>query len=254
MNGQSSENPFIDEYGIDLRRPLYPQVAALGVRYFDWVHTPVRKKTLRALADRNEGSWPGSVRIFNSRLLESMTHISWRLVLAVWVPVVLSLLALARTRFDLPWGKLAGIWFAGVMIWTLVEYILHRWFFHTPPRGPGQIRAHFLAHGIHHYDPYDGTRLVFPPLNGLAIAAVIYLLMDLVLTTGTALALMGGLLTGYLLYDMSHYVSHHGKIKDPWFRFLHKYHKAHHHRDPDALFGVSNPLWEIIFRTGSSRI
>jgi dihydroceramide fatty acyl 2-hydroxylase len=254
MIQRMDESAFVDDYGIDLSRPLYPQVAALGDRYFEWVHTPVRKTTLNRLRAWDQGRWPGSVRIFDSDFLEPMTHISWRLVLAIWVPIVLALLVAARASFALSWGSLVGLWFAGLMIWTLVEYILHRWFFHTPPRSPGGIRAHFLAHGIHHYDPFDGTRLVFPPLGGLGIAAVLFGLMEIFLATGPACALMAGLLTGYLLYDMSHYVSHHGRIKDPWFRFLSRYHKAHHHRDPDALFGVSNPLWDLVFRTGSLKI
>ena len=254
MTSPRDDSEFIDAYGIDLRKPLYPQVASLGDRYFEWVHTPVRKSSLTRLRQWDQGRWPGSVRIFDSVFLEPMTHITWQLVLAVWLPVVLGLLVAARLTFDISWVAMATIWFGGLVTWTLVEYVLHRWFFHTPPRTAGQIRTHFLAHGIHHYDPFDGTRLVFPPLSGLVIAAVLYLLMELALPTGQAMALMAGLLTGYLLYDLSHYVSHHGRIRDPWFRFLSRYHKAHHHRDPDALFGVSSPLWDLVFRTGSFKI
>jgi dihydroceramide fatty acyl 2-hydroxylase len=247
----ADENTFIDRYGVDLRKPLYPQVAALGDRYFEWVHEPVRKTTLKRLREWDQGRWPGSVRIFASDRLEVMTHISWKLVLALWVPVTVGLLALARGVHGVGWAPLAGLWFGGLVLWTLVEYILHRFFFHTAPKGPAGIKAHFLAHGIHHYDPFDGTRLVFPPLPATGIALVIYGLFELVWPTGIACAVMAGLLTGYLLYDMSHYVSHHGKIRDPWFRFLHRYHAAHHHREPDALFGVSNPFWDLVFRTGS---
>ncbi|MBE0564764.1 MAG: sterol desaturase family protein [Krumholzibacteria bacterium] len=254
MERTPRENRCVDAYGIDLHQPLLPQVAALGDRYVAWVHEPVRKTTLRQLRDRDPGRWPGTVRIFAADRLEALTHISWRLVLAVWVPVVVALLVVARAVLGLGWLALAGTWCGGLLLWTLVEYLLHRFFFHAVPRGPLAIKVHFLAHGVHHYDPFDGTRLVFPPPAGLAIAAVLYLLCELLLPTGPALALMAGLLTGYLLYDLSHYVSHHGKIRDPWFRFLHRYHAAHHHRDPDARFGVSNPLWDLVFRTGSPRI
>ncbi len=254
MQRSKGESGFIDAYGIDLRRPLFGQVAALGDRYFTWVHEPVRKSTLKELRQVDTGRWPGSVRIFARDWLETMTHISWRLVLAVWVPVVLALMATARLACGLGWVPLAGVWFGGLLLWTLVEYVMHRFFFHTAPRGPLGIKVHFLAHGVHHFDPFDGTRLVFPPLAGFGIAAVLYALCDLLLPSGLACAVMAGLLTGYLLYDMSHYVSHHGKIRDPWFRFLHRYHAAHHHRDPDALFGVSNPLWDLVFRTGSLKL
>ena len=104
----------------------------------------------------------------------------------------------------------------------------------TPPRGATAIRAHFLAHGIHHFDPYDASRLVFPPLSGAGIALVLYALLESALPTGMAMAMMSGLLAGYLVYDMSHFISHHGRVRDPWFRFLHRYHKAHHHRESTA--------------------
>lgn len=254
LENVADDSVFVDQYGIDLRKPLYPQVASLGDNYFTWVHDPIRKTTLNQLREWDQGRWPGSVRIFDSEWLEVMTHISWKLVLAIWLPVTLLLLVAARATFSLGWGAMAGCWAGGLLGWTLVEYILHRFFFHTPPKSAGGIRSHFLAHGIHHYDPFDGTRLVFPPLAGAGIAVILYLLMDLVMPSGAACASMSGLLSGYLLYDMSHYHSHHGKVRDPWFRFLSRYHKAHHHRDPDALFGVSNPFWDLVFRTGSLRI
>lgn len=253
LNDNMETQDFIDEFGIDLRLPLYPQIATLGDRYFDWVHSPIRKTTLAKLNDWDQGRWPGSVRIFEQDWLEVMTHIPWQLVLSIWVPVVVGLAALARFGQGMTWNRLAGFWLLGILVWTLVEYLLHRYGFHTPTSSSLGNRSHFLAHGIHHFDPFDGTRLLFPPLGGLGIAAVIYLGFYLVMPLDVSLILMSGLLSGYLIYDFSHYISHHGKVVDPWFRFLHRYHKAHHHRDPDALFGVSSPLWDRVFRTGSSQ-
>ena len=33
-------------------------------------------------------------------------------------------------------------------------------------------------------------------------------------------------------------------------KFLKAYHLAHHHKHWTAMFGVSNPLWDVVFRTG----
>lgn len=253
MDRAKKTDPFIDEYGVDFRLPLYPQVARLGDRYFDWVHSPIRKSTLGKLKEWDHGKWPGSVRIFDQDWIEVMTHIPWRIVLAIWVPIVTALAVFAKSQPGMSWTRMIGFWLLGILVWTLLEYTLHRFFFHTPTRSPGGIRAHFLAHGIHHLDPFDGTRLLFPPLGGLGIALVIFLGFNLFMPLDVSLILMSGLLSGYLIYDFSHYISHHGKVVDPWFRFLHRYHKAHHHCDPDALFGVSSPLWDRVFRTGSDR-
>jgi dihydroceramide fatty acyl 2-hydroxylase len=251
LNPQRDTSDFIDPYGVDLRRPLYPQVGKLGDRYFEWVHQPVRKATLSKLREWDQGRWPGSVRIFEQEWLEAMTHIPWQLVLSIWVPIVAGLAGLAKFRLGMSWDRLTGLGILGILVWTLVEYLLHRFGFHTPTSSPAGNKAHFLAHGIHHLDPFDRTRLLFPPLGALGIAGVIYLVFRLLMPLDVSLILMAGLLTGYLIYDFSHYISHHGKIMGPWFRFLHRYHKAHHHRDPDALYGVSSPLWDRVFRTGS---
>jgi dihydroceramide fatty acyl 2-hydroxylase len=250
---EESRRDFVDAYGIDLSRPLYPQVAALGDRYFAWVHTPVRRATLRRLAARPGVPWAGSVRIFDSDRLEPMTHISWRLVLALWLPVVVLLPVVAWRLSGLSAGRIAALMATGLVAWTFAEYVLHRWIFHTAPRGPLGIRAHFLAHGIHHLDPSDKTRLVFPPLLAAGIALVIFAIFTLLLPAPAAMVVMAGLLAGYLVYDMSHYISHHGRVRDRWFRFLSRYHNAHHHREPDAMFGVSSPIWDVVFRSGSRR-
>jgi len=91
---------------------------------------------------------------------------------------------------------------------------------------------------------------VFPPLAGIGIALVLYGLFELALPTPAALAAMGGLLVGYIAYDMTHYYTHHGKPRSRWGRFLKRYHLAHHHQQWERMFGVSQPLWDYVFGTG----
>ena len=65
---------------------------------------------------------------------------------------------------------------------------------------------------------------------------------------------MGGLLIGYLVYDLSHYYQHHAKPRSRLGKWLKRYHLEHHHRRPDALYGVSNPFWDVVLRTGRSSV
>jgi hypothetical protein len=51
---------------------------------------------------------------------------------------------------------------AGIAIWTLTEYWLHRLVFHWQPKFPGGDRLHFIIHGVHHDHPNDAMRLVMP--------------------------------------------------------------------------------------------
>ena len=244
------EATLVDEYGVDLTRPLIPQLTDVGERYWAWVHTSVTPKTVARRAELCPGKWGDSVRIFNSDALEVMTHIPWRLVLTLWAPVCLAMLAGAFFGLGMPPGKLLGWFVFGVVAWTLVEYILHRVIFHYEPHTTLGRHIHFLFHGIHHLDPWDGTRLVFPPLLGLFFGLVIFSLVRLLLPLDVSLAAMAGLMAGYLAYDMSHYYSHHAKPRNRWGKFLRRYHLAHHHKEQHRLFGVSQPLWDIVFRTG----
>lgn len=221
---------------VDLTRPLVQQVHDLSAGYDAWVHRSIKPQ--------------GSLRLFHHDWLESQSHILWWVPLVVWVPVVLALWALAIVSWSLAPGRAALHALLGLGAWTLLEYVLHRFVFHWRPQGPRGRQFHFLMHGIHHLDPWDPTRLVFPPLLGLGIAAPIFALLWLALPLPEALATMGGLLSGYLVYDMTHYHVHHRACRTRWGKFLKKYHLAHHHKHPYAMYGVSSPLWDIVFRTG----
>ncbi len=60
-------------------------------------------------------------------------------------------------------------------------------------------------------------------------------------------------LVGYVSYDIIHYALHHidtTKHKGSWFHKLQKYHNKHHFSGQYAGFGVSSPLWDLVFRSG----
>jgi dihydroceramide fatty acyl 2-hydroxylase len=229
----------VPEPAVDLRAPLLAQVPALGDGYDAWVHRSVRRD--------------GSLRIFRSGFLEAFTHIPWWLVPVVWVPLLVGLLVVATSWLGLSAGAAAARFATGVLLWTLIEYVLHRFVFHHRFRGPRGHQAHFLLHGIHHLDPWDRTRLVFPPLAGLVVALPIFGALRLALPLPAACAAMAGILAGYVVYDMTHYYSHHARPNTALGRFLKRWHLEHHHRSPDRLFGVSSPLWDLVFRTGRPR-
>jgi len=247
---KTDEN-MVDEFGVDLKQPLFPQIASLGENYDAWIHRSYSPKTMHDLAAFQSGPYQGTMTVFANPWLEKQTHMSPQLILSLWLPVALAVIIAARLWQGLHPGVVAGWTLAGLGLWTLVEYGLHRIIFHNIPRSVGGQKFHFLAHGIHHLDPNDASRLVFPPLAALGLAVIIYTPLELLLPTGKALALFGGIMLGYLSYDMSHYLSHHHKTNIGWLHFLKRYHLAHHFRDHESRFGVSNPLWDIVFRSGS---
>ena len=58
-----------------------------------------------------------------------------------------------------------------------------------------------------------------------------------------------GALAGYVCYDMIHYATHHFAMRDGVWKFLKRYHMMHHFKTPEQGFGVSSPLWDLLFGT-----
>jgi sterol desaturase/sphingolipid hydroxylase (fatty acid hydroxylase superfamily) len=54
---------------------------------------------------------------------------------------------------------------------------------------------------------------------------------------------------GYLIYDTTHFVLHHRPVPTAFGKLIKKAHMRHHFLEPDEDYGVSSPLWDIIFRT-----
>jgi 4-hydroxysphinganine ceramide fatty acyl 2-hydroxylase len=55
-------------------------------------------------------------------------------------------------------GKMTASFLLGNVVWTLLEYGMHRFLFHIDellPDKPFFLMLHFLLHGIHHYVPMD---------------------------------------------------------------------------------------------------
>jgi sterol desaturase/sphingolipid hydroxylase (fatty acid hydroxylase superfamily) len=204
------------------------------------------------------------IRLFKSDFLEFFTHIHPAVVAVIWAPVALYFMARAIIRRDLFASPVHIVlaFLLGLFIWTLAEYVLHRFVFHFRPRNAWQERLSFLFHGVHHAQPRSKTRLVMPPAVSIPLALVFYGLYALLI--GTVLGaphwvapLFSGFVTGYLIYDMFHYSMHHVPMRRGVWRWLRRNHMYHHTQTPDLRFGVTGPLWDIVFGTtgkvGASR-
>ena len=196
-----------------------------------------------------------SMRLFDSDFLEFFTHVTPVAVLVIWVPVAVLLLVSAVQ--GAPAGQLAHIPLGivlGLAIWTVSEYLLHRYLFHYEPTDPQMQKLFFLFHGVHHAQPQDKTRLVMPPAVSIPLALIFYglfwLLLDQLLGAPQWVQpVMFGFLVGYLVYDMIHYATHHFPMRSRLAKYLKRHHMIHHYKEPDARYGVSSPIWDVVFGT-----
>lgn len=186
--------------------------------------------------------------MFKSGFLDFFTRVHPVMPALIFVPVIIAMEWLA---FDRGYSVLAviGLTFAGIAIWTLTEYWLHRLLFHWQPKIRGGDRFHFMVHGVHHDHPNDKLRLVMPPGASIPLALLFFGLFALIFGTPLAYPLFAGMLIGYLIYDYMHYYLHHFVPKSRLGKMLREQHMRHHFQDHRYGFGVSSPIWDVVFRT-----
>ena len=199
---------------------------------------------------------PESPRMFDSDFADFFSRTPWWSVPLVWGPIVLGLFAYGMIADAVVWYAAVVQALAGVVIWTLSEYWLHRTVFHWEPDNAFGRRFHFIIHGCHHTWIDDPYRLVMPPVAGGMIATLFWFGFK-----GTAVMLtpwldptwvapfMAGFLAGYINYDLTHYATHHVKLKNKRLIKIRAHHMNHHFNNPDKKFGFTTFLWDRVFGT-----
>jgi sterol desaturase/sphingolipid hydroxylase (fatty acid hydroxylase superfamily) len=135
----------------------------------------------------------------------------------------------------------------GLVAWTLVEYLLHRFVLHG-------LQPFAAWHAEHHRRPRAllGTPTI---LSAALIAALVFIPALLSSDLWRASALTFGLLTGYLVYAVVHHATHHWHADRNWLRQVKRHHALHHSPvAPAARYGVTSALWDVVFRTNGPRL
>ncbi|MBT8232738.1 MAG: fatty acid hydroxylase [Saprospiraceae bacterium] len=191
-----------------------------------------------------------SVQLFKSKFLDTFSRVKWYVPLILFIPIIGYFIYSSFTNYAFSIGQIAMYYIGGLAIWTIVEYLFHRFIFHYVPKSKLGRKLHFMMHGVHHAYPNDSLRLVMPPAMSIPLSTGFYFIFKLSFG-GLYAPIFAGFLTGYLAYDMLHYATHHAKfIKGKWFDKLKHHHMRHHFQDPDNGFGVSSAVWDRVFNTG----
>ena len=142
--------------------------------------------------------------------------------------------------------EMAAMVGGGVLAWSAVEYLLHRFVLHglQPFKG---------WHLEHHQRP---AALICAPT--LLSASLIVLLVSLPALwllgewLGGALAL--GVLAGYLGYAITHHAVHHWRVQSPWLKRRKYAHARHHHLQQPCCYGVTSGVWDKVLGTAKPTV
>lgn len=197
-------------------------------------YVPARAPTLRLSAREYARVY------FNSTLVQ--------IYLVFGVIATATLLAV----FGLDWRLLTGA-LGAMVVFPLLEYVIHRFLFHSKLffRFPLTARIWSYLHYAHHMDPSDPNQIAGPPQFSLPVVVVF---------GGVEGWLLGGLpgaLTGpvvglflLILYEYAHGYSH--LVTTPQSRYgliIKRSHMLHHFHNETGNFGISSPVFDIVFRT-----
>ena len=200
------------------------------------------------MAQERTARLSASPPLFHNRFLDFFSRVHPAVPAVLFGPIIAALVVLGVDG-GLEALETIALVVAGFALWTLAEYWLHRKFFHWEPDNAIGRRMHFIIHGVHHDHPNDRMRLVMPPGASIPLAALFFGLFWLVFGLPTAYPLFAGFLIGYLAYDYTHYWLHHFVPKSDLGKRLREQHMRHHFQDHRYGFGVSSPLWDVVFGT-----
>ena len=100
-----------------------------------------------------------SIRMFKSGFLESLSKVSFYVPLIVYIPVIIYLGWSALYAEQMDSLKFIGYIILGLMVWTLTEYILHRFVFHFYPK---QTMMVFKTYLFSCFFVYKGRKYIVP--------------------------------------------------------------------------------------------
>lgn len=196
------------------------------------------------MEDRN--SKRQQIRLFDSEALERLSQISPVGFAVTWV-ITLTFIAWVG------WGQASpaaglGLFLVGFIGWFPFEYAMHRKLFHWEPRLPAIQRFVFIMHGNHHVDSNDPLRNLMPPIASFPIAAVIWGILVLLLGQAGTWTFLG-FMSGYVIYDLTHYACHQSRMQGRLASLLKRHHMRHHHVDETGNFAITAIFLDSLFRT-----
>jgi sterol desaturase/sphingolipid hydroxylase (fatty acid hydroxylase superfamily) len=160
--------------------------------------------------------------------------------------LVAGLAIFASTHFAkfalVEWGFVVIV---GIVLWTLVEYAMHRFIYH-------RVDLFKRYHEVHHASPqaYVGA----PPGVGTALIFLLSFAPLVELAPVLANGLTCGILSGYTIYMWVHHACHFWTPASGGYLYrVRLQHAVHHYRDDGGNFGVTTAFWDRVFATRVGR-
>ena len=195
----------------------------------------------------------GQAQLFNNQYLEYLTKTHPLVIWGMYIPIIGLMLYYSYANLGLSAGRVALTFLAGMFVWSLFEYQIHRFAFHYFAESERAQKIVYVIHGNHHEYPRDKERLFMPPVPNLIISIILFSLFFGIASmfggTTYVFSFFPGFVLGYLIYGTMHYAIHAWNPPFKWMKPLWRNHHLHHYKNTEQGFGVSSTLWDHVFGT-----
>lgn len=187
-------------------------------------------------------------KLFKSPVLNRFIKTNSLVVIRVYVGIAVLMTLIAYYRHHKNILLQIMLFLLGLVIFTLVEYLMHRFVYHSGPDYMDPGNWQYKSHGVHHQHPRQKDLLAMPLPLALLLLGLFFGLFYLLLGYN-AFFLFPGFALAYAAYLYAHYKIHSSPAPKNFLKYLWKHHHRHHHKHPNKAYGLTSPLWDFIFGT-----
>lgn len=187
-------------------------------------------------------------RRFNNSVIHMLSKANSYFVITQIMLMAIMIIAYGIVFENMQWYKNVPFYFFGILCFSFIEYLMHRYLYHIKANTPKKVKFQYLMHGYHHDNPRDKSALAMPPLIVILYAFIAFILLYPLLHN-LIYSFLPGMMTGYAAYLYIHFAIHAYKPPKNFLKHLWIHHSIHHYQQPERAFGVSSPLWDIVFNT-----
>ena len=197
-----------------------------------------------ALLHRTARAFPRSTPVMICWGVDLLTKTPWWVIPLFWYPLCISAVITGIELGASSWTAVAG-----VSVWPVLEYVMHRFIFHHKPGTRVSRTLSYSLHGLHHAFPNDKYRLVLPVTLSVPWSFLYMFVCMQAMSPPAALTFTAGTATSYATYDILHYVIHHMHRVRRWRLFAaakHRHINLHHMRNWDADYGITTGVVDSV--------
>jgi 4-hydroxysphinganine ceramide fatty acyl 2-hydroxylase len=193
-----------------------------------------------------------SVPLFKNKWVDRFTRTHIAVPVSLFFLYAFGLILYTQMKTNLTNYQVVSLFFGGWLLFTFVEYLVHRYVYHMEASTPKKVKMQYTMHGVHHDYPKDKQRLAMPPFLSVTISTILLLIFELLLDK-YSFSFLAGFLVGYAFYLLVHYSVHIFRMPNNFLKALWINHSIHHYSPEDAMFGVSSPIWDYVFGTANKK-